>query len=65
MAFLKSLAKWDTKASASIGVDQEIIDLQAQRIRLLFEALQKQGFTEDQALQIVCWMTERGGGSRA
>lgn len=29
MAFFKSLAKWDTKAIASIGVDQEIVDLQA------------------------------------
>ena len=65
MGFFKSLAKLETKPIASIGVDQEIIDLQAQRIRLLFEALQKQGFTEDQALQIVCWMTERGGGFRA
>ncbi len=55
MAFFKSLAKWETKAIANVGVDQEIIDLQARRIRLLFEALKKQGFTEDQALQIVAF----------
>ncbi len=58
MAFFKSLASWDAKAAASIGTDQEVIDLQAKRIRLLFESLKKQRFTEDQAFQIVCSMAE-------
>ena len=58
MGLLKSLASWDAKAAASIGADQEVIDLQAKRIRLLFESLKKEGFTEDQAFQIVCSMSE-------
>ncbi len=58
MALFRSLASWDAKAAASIGADQEVIDLQAKRIRLLFESLKTQGFTEDQAFQIVCSMAE-------
>ncbi len=58
MAFFKSLASWDAKAVASIGTDQEVIDLQAKRIRLLFESLKKQGFAEDQAFQLVCSVAE-------
>ena len=58
MAFFKSLASWDAKTAASIGTDQDVIDLQAKRIRLLFESLKKQTFTEDQAFQIVCSMAE-------
>ncbi len=58
MAFFKSLASWDVKAAASIGADQEVINLQVKRIRLLFESLKKEGFTEDQAFQIVCSMAE-------
>ncbi len=53
MAFFKSLSGWDARTAADIGADQELIDLQAKRIRLLFESLKMQGFTEDQALQIV------------
>ena len=58
MGLFKSLVSWDEKTAASVGVDQKLIDLQAKRIRLLFESLQKQGFTEDQALQVVCSMAE-------
>ena len=58
MALFRSLVSWDAKTAASIGVDQKLIDLQAKRARLLFESLKKQGFTEDQALQIVCSMAE-------
>ena len=53
MALFKSLARWDAKTAASIGADQEVVDLQTKRIRLLFESLKKQKFTEDQAVQIV------------
>ena len=58
MGVFKSLASLDAKAAASVGADQDLIDLQAKRKRLLFEALKKEGFTEDQALQIVCSMAE-------
>ena len=61
MGLLKSLGSWDARAAASIGANQELIDLQAKRIRLQFESLKKQGFTEDQALQIVCSMAEGAG----
>ena len=53
MGLLKSLSKMESKAAASAATDQELIDLQAKRMRLLFEALKKLGFTEDQAVQIV------------
>ena len=53
MGLLRSIAKWETRAAASVATDQEVIDLQAKRIRLLFEALIRQGFTENQAVQIV------------
>lgn|GEM_PF-5712297 len=56
MTFFKALSSWDAKTVAGIGVNQELIDLQAKRMRLLFESLQKEGFSEDQALQIVCSM---------
>ena len=53
MGLFKSLTKWDLTAAATAGSDPKLIELQAKRIRLLFEALIKQGFTEDQAIQIV------------
>ncbi|MEZ4995894.1 MAG: hypothetical protein R2824_36105 [Saprospiraceae bacterium] len=53
MTFLKEVIKWGSSASATAATDQELIDLEAKRIRLLFESLKKQGFTEDQAIQIV------------
>ncbi len=53
MGLLKSLTKFEATAAASAATDQKLIDLQAKRIRLLFEALIRQGFTEDQAIQIV------------
>ncbi len=53
MGLFKSLTKWDLTAAASAATDQKLIELQAKRIRLLFEALIKQGFTEDQAVQII------------
>ena len=53
MGLLKTLSKMESKAAASAATDQELIDLQAKRMRLLFEALKKLGFTEDQAVQIV------------
>ncbi len=53
MGLLKVLSKWESKAAANAAADQELIELQAKRMRLLFEALKKLGFTEDQAVQIV------------
>ncbi len=53
MGLIKALSKWESKAAASAATDQELIELQAKRMRLLFEALKKLGFTEDQAVQIV------------
>ena len=53
MGFLKSVSKWEAKAAASAVIDQSLIELQAKRLRLLFESLENQGFTEDQAVQIV------------
>ena len=53
MGLLKSIAKWENRAAASVATDQEIIELQAKRMRLLFESLKIQGFTEDQAVQLV------------
>lgn len=53
MSFLKDVIKWGSSATATAAVDQELIDLEAKRIRLLFEALKEQGFTEDQAVDIV------------
>ena len=53
MGFLKSLTQWESTAAASAATNQKLIDLQAKRIRLLFEALKQEGFTEDQAVQIV------------
>ncbi len=53
MGLLKAFSKWESKAAASAATDQELIELQAKRMRLLFEALKKLGFTEDQAVQIV------------
>ena len=58
MGLFKSLTKWDLTAAASAATDQKLIELQAKRIRLLFESLKKEGFTEDQAFQIVCSMAE-------
>lgn len=53
MGFLKSITQWESTAAASVATNQELIDLQARRVRLLFEALKQEGFTEDQAVQIV------------
>ena len=53
MGLIKALSKWESKAAASAATDQELIELQAKRMRLLFEALKKLGFSEDQAVQIV------------
>lgn len=53
MSFLKKLIKWESSALATNATDQELIDLEAKRIKLLFESLKKQGFSEDQAIQIV------------
>ena len=53
MGFLKALNRWESTAAASAATSQELIDLQAKRIRLLFEALKQEGFTEDQAVRIV------------
>ena len=53
MGLLKSIAKWENTAAASAATDQQLIELQAKRMRLLFESLIIQGFTEDQAVQLV------------
>ena len=53
MGILKSIAKWESTAAATAATDPKLIELQAKRIRLLFESLKQQGFTEDQAVQIV------------
>ena len=53
MGLLKSLLTFESKAAAGAATDQKIVDLQAKGIWLLFEALKKEGFTEDQAMQIV------------
>jgi len=48
MSITKTLNKWLT-----VEVDEESINRQAQKIRLLFEALINQGFSEEQALKII------------
>ncbi len=53
MGLLKVVSKWESTAAASAAIDEELIELQAKRMRLLFEALKKLGFSEDQAVQIV------------
>ena len=53
MGLFKAINKWDSTAQAVVATDQGLIELQAKRMRLLFEALEKLGFTEDQAVQIV------------
>ncbi len=53
MGLLKSIAKWENATAASAATDQKLIELQAKRMRLLFESLIIQGFTEDQAVQLV------------
>ena len=53
MGLFKSIAKWESTAAASVATDQKLIELQAKRMRLLFESLKIQGFTEDQAVQLV------------
>ena len=53
MGLFKALSKLESKAAASAAADQDMIELQAKRLRLLFEALKELGFTEDQAVQIV------------
>jgi len=56
MSITKTLNKWLT-----VEVDEESINRQAQGIRLLFEALINQGFSEDQALKIVVGVGVRDG----
>ncbi len=53
MGLLKSISKLEYTAAASAAIDPKLIELEAKRIRLLFESLKEQGFTEDQAVQIV------------
>ena len=53
MGLLGWIAKWESTAAARAATHQEVVDLQARRIRLLFESLKHQGFTEDQAVQIL------------
>ena len=53
MGLFKSITIWENKAAASAATDQKLIELQAKRMRLLFESLKIQGFTEDQAVQLV------------
>ena len=62
MGLFKSISKFELTAAASAAADPELIELEAKRIRLLFESLKKQGFTEDQAVQIVSgiWTHRRG-----
>ena len=60
MGILQSIAGWESKAAASAATDQKLIELQTKRIRLLFESLTEQGFTEDQAVQIVSGICSRG-----
>ncbi len=59
MSFLKSLMSWESKAAASAATDLKLIELQAKRLRLLFESLKKQGFTEDQAVQLVAGISRQ------
>ena len=59
MSFLKSLMSWESKAAASAATDLKLIELQAKRLRLLFEFLKKQGFTEDQAVQLVAGISRQ------
>ena len=53
MGLLGSIAKWEHTAAARAATHQEVVDLKAKRLRLLFESLKRQGFNEDQAVQIV------------
>ena len=59
MGILSSIAKWESKAAASAATDQKLIELETKRIRLLFDSLKKQGFTEDQAVQIISGICAR------
>ena len=53
MGILKALTQWESTAAASVAINEKLVALEAKRVRLLFEALQKEGFTDDQAVQIV------------
>ena len=53
MGLFRAISKWETTAAAVVATDQGLIELEAKRLRLLFEALKELGFTEDQAVQIV------------
>jgi len=64
MSFLKSVLRWESKAAASAATDQKLIELETKRIRLLFESLKKQGFTEDQAVQIVSGICAQRSGAK-
>lgn len=53
MFFLKSLKKWELKDIADSALNQDAIDIQVKRIRLIYESLLEQGFSEEQAVRIV------------
>lgn len=49
----KKLLRWESSTFASVKTDHKIVELEAKRIRLLFEYLIKHGFSEEQAVKIV------------
>ena len=53
MGILKAITQWESTAAASVAINEKLVALQAKRVRLLFEALKQEGFTDDQAVQIV------------
>ena len=62
MGILKSILRWESSSLARAATDQTLIELQAKRAQLLFEALKNEGFTEDQAVQIVSGLFARHSG---
>ncbi len=62
MGLFKSISKFEFTAAASAATDPRLIELEAKRIRLLFESLKKHGFTEDQAVQIVSGISAHHSG---
>jgi hypothetical protein len=53
MRFLKSLKKWELKDIADTALNQDAIDIQVKRIKLIYDSLLKEGFSEEQAVRIV------------
>ena len=53
MGLLQAISRWESKAAVKAASNEELIVLEAKRLRRLFEALKDEGFTEDQAVQIV------------